>query len=212
MTNRIKQALISNKVDVVSLIEQLCAISAVKDKHVPLFDKDVFEKITSIDKFWENIKNFLEHFLTMRCYSVLLRYLSAEKLSRSLKNFLSRIDPSAIEDVDLVLDYRVEHQEGSPKPVLRIKVNAEKCTFDIIKMVKRKVSKSFKLQEHTLRFRAIKKGCIELCFYISKPLKSYLLQFDISKNILADFLAHKILSLQIDDHNLKTSTDITVSN
>jgi len=34
MTNRIKEALISNKVDIVSLIEQLCAISDVKNKKV----------------------------------------------------------------------------------------------------------------------------------------------------------------------------------
>ena len=45
MTDKIKQALISNKIDVVSLIEQLCSISAVKS---PLFDA---EKIRSIDDF-----------------------------------------------------------------------------------------------------------------------------------------------------------------
>ena len=53
MTNSIKQALISNNVDVVSLIEQVCVISTVKNKKVPLFDEDVFEKIKSIDDFWK---------------------------------------------------------------------------------------------------------------------------------------------------------------
>ena len=38
-TNEIKEALIRNNVKVVPLIEQLCAISAVKSKDVPLFDR-----------------------------------------------------------------------------------------------------------------------------------------------------------------------------
>ena len=49
-TVRIKAALISNKVAVGFLIEQLCAISVVKSKKVPLFDKGVFERINSINK------------------------------------------------------------------------------------------------------------------------------------------------------------------
>ena len=148
MTNRIKQALISNKVDVVSLIEQLCAISAVKDKHVPLFDKDVFEKITSIDEFWRTLRIFWNIF-DYEVLQCVVKISECREAQQIFEDFLSKIDPSAIEDADLVLDYKVEHREGSPKPVLRIKVNAEKCTFDIIKMVKRKVSKSFKLQEST---------------------------------------------------------------
>ena len=55
MTNRIKQALIRNNIDVASLIEQLCAISAVKNRNVPLFDEDVFKEITSINGLWRKI-------------------------------------------------------------------------------------------------------------------------------------------------------------
>ena len=58
MTIRIKQALISNNVDIVPLIEQLYAISAVRNKNVPLFDEDVFERIKSIDEFWRKLRNF----------------------------------------------------------------------------------------------------------------------------------------------------------
>ena len=45
MIDRIKLTLISNKVDVVSLIKQPCSTSAVKSKEVPLFDAGVFEKV-----------------------------------------------------------------------------------------------------------------------------------------------------------------------
>ena len=64
MTSRIEQALISNNVDVAELIKQLCAISAVKNKKVPLFDDDVFEKIKSIDALWRKL-SFFGIFLTM---------------------------------------------------------------------------------------------------------------------------------------------------
>ena len=45
ITNRIKQALIDNKVDVDSLIEQLRTMSAVSNRKVPLFDEDAFVRI-----------------------------------------------------------------------------------------------------------------------------------------------------------------------
>ena len=210
MTNRIKQALIRNNVDVVSLIEQLCAISAVKNKHVPLFDEDVFEKITSIDEFWRRLRIFWNIF-DYDLLQCVVEISECQEAQQILKDFLSRIDPSAIEDADLVLDYRVEHREGSPKPVLRIKVNTDECTFNVKKMVKEIVSEKFKLQKYTLRFRGIKNGCIEIFYYISRHLKLYLLEFEISENILTDFLAHKILNLQIDEYKLKIPTDITVS-
>ena len=47
----IKEALIKNEVDVGLLIELLCATSAVKNKQIPIFDKEVSEKIRSIDEF-----------------------------------------------------------------------------------------------------------------------------------------------------------------
>ena len=124
------------------------------------------------------------------------------------KKFLSRIDPSAIEDVDLVLHCRIENQEGLLKPVLRIKVNSEECTLDVKKRVKETVSEVYELDKYALRFQGIKEGCIELLYYISKPLKMYLLQFEVSKSILEDFHVHKIISLHIDEYKL----DTTVSN
>ena len=62
MTIRIKQALINNNVDVVLLIKQLCAISAVKNKMMPLFDAAVFKRIESIDDFWKMLRSFLSIF------------------------------------------------------------------------------------------------------------------------------------------------------
>ena len=208
MTDRIKEKLINDNVDVVSLVEQLCAISVVSNKKVPLFDKDVFEKIKSINEFWKELRIFWNIF----DYD-LLRYIIQISKCREgeivLDEFLSKIDPSAIEDVDLVLHCRVEHREGSLKPVLRIKINAEKCTPSIQKQVKEIVSKTFDLKEYTLCFKGIKKGCVELSYYISQGVASYLLQCTVSKNSLEGFSSFNIISLHVDDIELKLQSEVS---
>ena len=199
MTNKIKQALIDNKVDVNSLIEQLCTISAVSNKNVPLFDEDVFIRITSVDEFWRRLRRFW----SIYDYD-LLRYIikitECRKAKSILEGFLSRIDPSALEDVDLVLHCRVDKREGSLMPTLRIKINAEKCTYVIAQKVKKMVSKKYELKEYTLCFKGIKEGCVELLYYISKAVKSYLLQhnFITNINIMMELSTPKIISIYID--------------
>ena len=116
--------------------------------------------------------------------------------------------------MDLVLHCKKEHQEGSLKPVLRIKVNTEKCTLNIKEKVEEIVSKTYSLDKYALRFQGIKEGCIELLYYISKPLRSYLMEFKISEGTIAEFHACKIVSLHIDGFIIKISsrtTNITVS-
>ena len=209
MTSRIKQALINNNVDVVSLIEQLCAISAVKNKKVPLFDEDVFENIKSIDDFWKKLRIFWTIF-DYELLQYVVEISDCKEAQEIFEEFLLRIDPSVIEDVDLVLHCREEHQEGSLKPVLRIKVNSEKCTLNIKKQVEEIVSKVYNLDRYALRFHSIKEGCIELLYYISKPLKLYITKFNISEGVLAQLFAYKlIISLYIDDFELKASIETT---
>ena len=213
MSIEIKEALIKSKVDVVLLIEQLCAISAVRNKNVPLFDKDVFEKIRSIDDFWKELRGLW----TIFDYD-LLKYIvkisQCNKAQDILSEFLSRIDPSAIEDVDMMLHCKAEHWEGSLKPVLRIKVNAEQCTPKVRKAVEEVVKKTYKLDKYSLHLVCIKKGCIELFYYISRPLKSYLLQFDITEGDIREFCNHNFINLRIDEFVLNIpprTIDITVS-
>ena len=198
MTNKFKQALIDNNIDVVSLIEQLCTISAVKNKNVPLFDHDVFLKIRSVEEFWRSLRTFWNIY----DYDILwfiVKIAKCRVAQQILEEFLSKIDPSTIKDVDLVLHCKVDQTEGSLRPMLRIKVNAERCTYDIQEKVKKVVSEKFNLENYSLRFKGIKEGCIELLYRISKPVKSYLLQFKLNKSTLAEFSTYKIICLHIDD-------------
>ena len=208
MTNKIKEALINNSVDVVSLVEQLCAISAVSNKKVPLFDEDLFEKIQSIDEFWRKLRGFWNLF----DYD-LLRYIikisKCKDAQMIFDDFLSKIDPSAIEDADLVLHCRVEQREESLKPVLRIKINAEKCTFNVKRRAEEIVSEKYNLKEYALCFKGIKKGCFELLYYISQGVASYLLQCTITYNPLEELSSFTIVSLHVDDIELKVKSGIT---
>ena len=54
-TADIGKALKHANINVYILIEQLCSISLVKYKHVPLFDSDVFAKVNTIDDLWKNL-------------------------------------------------------------------------------------------------------------------------------------------------------------
>ena len=205
MTSNIKQALINNNVDVALLIERLCAISAVKNEKVPLFDEDVFEKIQSVDEFWKRLRDQWNIF-DYELLEYIVDISECRKAKEIFKEFISRLNPSAIEDVDLVLDCRVKDREGSLKPVLRIKVKAERCTAHIKYMVEKTVSEKFNLDKYTLRLYSIKKGCVELSYYISRSLRTYLLHFEFSKDTVEDFYAYKIVSLHIDEYVLYTTT------
>ena len=106
MTNRIKQALISNAVDVASLIEQLCTISVVKNKKVPLFGTDVFEKIESIDALWKELSWSIFDYELLQC---VVKISDCKEAQDILDEFLSTIDPK---DVNLI-HCRVTYHERS---------------------------------------------------------------------------------------------------
>ena len=205
MTDRFKKALIDSNIDVNSLIQQLCTMSAVTDRKVPLLDDDVFTRIQSIDDFWSSLRTFWS-FYDYDLLRFIIKITECQKAQTVLEKFLSRIDPAVIEDADLVLHCRVNQREGSLKPLLRIKVNAKKCTVKIKEDVKKVISKNFNLEEYALCFKGIKEGCIELLYQISKGVKSHLLQYKITKSILAEFSNYKIIGFYIDDVDIMDDT------
>ncbi|XP_065886043.1 uncharacterized protein [Dysidea avara] len=208
MTTRIKEALHKNNISVAVLVEQLCAVSAVSNKKVPIFDEDMYEKITSVDELWRKLKNFWNIF----DYDLLILVIDlteCEEAQDILDEFLAKIDLSALEDVGLVLHYKI-YQEELTQPVMRIKVNSEKCTIDVKNKVKKIVSKKFNLQEYALYFKGIKEGCFELFYHVSQAVVSYLLEFNVSGSNMDDFAYQNIMSIQINDHMLlKVSNKVT---
>ena len=204
MTTRIKQALIDNRIDINELIQQLRTTSAVRNKNVPLLDEEVFERITSVDDFWKS----LSRFWTLFDYDLLvfiIRLTKCNKAKSILDEFLSRIDPTMIEDVDLVLECQKYERLGSLKPILRIKVSVTKCTPDVKKKAEEVVSKIYSLKEYSICFKGIKEGCIELLYHVSEAVMVYLLQFKITRTSFAKLSACKIISIYIGDVDILVS-------
>ena len=86
--------------------------------------------------------------------------------------------------------------------MLRINIDSKECTVDVKKRVEEIVSKTYNLDKYALCFQGIKEG---LLYYVSQPLRTYLLQFELSKSSLEDFRAHKIISFHIDEYELDTT-------
>ena len=206
-TDNIKQALCNSPIDVTSVIEQLQTISAVRNKNVPLFDEDVFESVTTVEKLWQRLSRFWSIY-NYDMLKILLRIVKCKRAGEIFEEFLSRIDVSAIEDMELVPHYEVFKREGLIKPLLRIKVKAESCTNFIREKVEEVVSSVFNLKDYTLTFRGIKEGCIQLIYEISNAMMLCFLQCKFTGYDLAEFAAHDIISLHINDMELIIPSEI----
>jgi len=155
---------------------------------------------TTIDELWKRLRYHWSIF----DYNVLLlvvKLVGCSEAQQIINNFLERIDPSALEG-DLVLSCKIYNEEELLWPLLSIKINVEKCTLDSEDKVKEVICEKFALKKYALCFKAIKEGCIELLYCISRPLKSYLLQFEVTYSIMAEFSAYSIISIRIDDTEL----------
>jgi len=207
ITDRIKYALCLEKVKVHTLIEKLSATTAVEDRRVPLFDQDVFDKLNTIDDLWEKLK----HYWTLYDYDILIYVVELTECKKAeiiLDNFLSKMKPLALENVDLVLVYD-KFKEKQVKPLLGIKINVKYCTLEMENDFKKTVSEIFQLKKCTLYCVVAVDGCIELFYRISNAMAAYLLQYKITGCNMAVFTAVDIIHLQIDDMMLIVPFEIT---
>ena len=205
-TSKIKLVLCNGPrpVDVMSVVEHLQAVSAVKDKNIPLFDEDLFKDVTTVENLWEKLSRFWSVF-DYDVLRILLRIGECKRAKEIFEDFLSRVDISAMENMDLVL-YR--EREGLMKPLLRVKVNAKKCTRYTERNVKKIVSLSINIEEYSLWFRGIKEDCNELVYEISNAMMSYFLQCEFTGYDLAEFAACNIISFHINDMELQIPPNI----
>ena len=176
MTNKIKEELSKYVSDsaVISLIEQLRAISAVKDKKVPLFGEDTFKRVSNVRSLWQ----ILSEFWSIYDYDILklvLNIINCEKAGKIFDRFLLQIDAAVIDDVDLVIHYKVYERTEFTKPLLRVKIKVDRCSRHHKEEVSKALSEKFNLKNYALRLKGIREGCVELMYEISEELKSYLL-------------------------------------
>ena len=207
-TNKIKQVLCSNSVDVISVVEQLQRCSGVKDKNIPLFDEDDFKNVNMIENLWQKLDRFWSIF-DYDVLRILLEFVKCKRADEIFEEFLSTTDISAIED--LVLHYKVFEGQELIKPLLMVKSKVENYTHSIRRKIEKVICSKFDLQEHSFRFKGIKssKGCIGLVYEISNTMMSYILRCKIAGYDLAEFAANHIIGLQINYKELTMPFTIT---
>ena len=206
LTNRIKIALTKNNTDVGTLIEQLSTMSAVKDKKVPLFDENVFEKVKTVEDLWRILRSYW----SIHDYDILIYVLDlvdCKEANDVYKEFWLSIDPTVLHDTAFVLSCKEYEGEGLQK-LLRVKLNAETLTVEVKKKAKKAVSQVYNLTKYALTFKGIKQGCIELIYGVSEALMSYLLQFKVTKYDLHSLSSYNILYLQIANKKLTIPSEI----
>ena len=200
MTNKIKGELCKSvsDSDVVSLIEQLRAISAVKDKKVPLFGEDTFKRVSNVRSLWQ----ILSEFWSIYDYDILklvLNIINCEKADRIFDHFLFQIDPAVIDDIDLAIHYKVYERSEFTKPLLRVKIKVDRCSHHHKEEVTKALSEKFNLKNYALRLKGIREGCVELMYEISEELKSYLLSCIVVGSDVQYLISCGILRLDIDN-------------
>ena len=211
VTNKIKVEL-SKSVsdgDVVSLIEQLRSISAVKDKKVPLFGEDIFKRVSNVRSLWQ----ILSEFWSVYDYDILklvLNIINCDKADRIFDNFLLQLDPAVIDDVDLVIHYKVYERTEFTKPLLRVKIKVDRCSHHHKEEVTKALSEIFNLKNYALRLKGIKEGCIELLYDISEELKSYLLSCILVGSDAQYLISCGIIYLEIDNMKIDLTSVLYV--
>ena len=211
MVANVQEALEKSNINVNKLLIKLKSSSAVRDRNIPLFEKDIFKEITSIDKLFETLSGYWYLF----DYDVLI-YLVKTAGCKEAKvvydNFLASFDSSAITNHKLILQYdEYIHKEGLLPGTckLRIKVARDECTVEVEKEVKKVISEYFNLEKYALIFKGIKQGCIEFIYQISHSVKSYMLQHKLNGYDILQLKAHKITALKFDIMELNIPEDFS---
>ena len=214
MTDKIKEELsqyISDS-NVDSLIEQLRAISAVRDKKVPLFAEDSFKRVSNMRSLWQILSGFWSIY-DYDLLKLVLKIINCKKANRILDHFLLQIDPAEIDDVDFVIHYKVYERTEFPKPLLRVKVKVDKvdsCSRHHKEEVTKALSKTCDLESYSLRLKGIREGCVELMYEMSEELKSYLLSCRVVESDVQYLINCGIIHLEIGNMEIDLSSEIYV--
>ena len=213
MIDKIELVLAKNNIDIPILIEKLCAISAVTGKKIPIFDKKMFKKVKSTDDLWKVLRN-LGRIFNYELLWYIVEISECKEAQDVIVDFTGeKVGPLAVKNVDLAHCSTEKSLEEPRMPVLRIKVKFKESTLESQENAEKILSEVYSLSKFALHFQCIKNSC-ELVYHISDPLKKYLLQFEITQDIMAEFFSHHINSIYIDEFELKipsTSVDLMVS-
>ena len=210
MVIKVQETLKKNNVDVSNLIIKLKGSSAVRDREVPLFDPGIFERITSIDKLFQTLSGYWHLF----DYDVLLYLVNTAECKEAKKvydDFLTSFDSSVIHDhFNSLIHSCVEFNKGSNIPGtcrLWVKITLDECSAETKEEIKAILAQSYKLEKYALICKGIKQGCIKIIYLISSSVKSYMLQYKVTKYNTSQLKSHMITTIKIDGVDILNFTE-----
>ena len=196
----IKEALIKNEVDVGLLIELLCATSAVKNKQIPIFDKEVLEKIRSIDEFWERLRGLLK-ICNVELLKCIVEISGCKEAQDVLEEFLPKFIPAAVEDLERY--WEEERWVELPMPVLSVTMCCNKFSLKVIKSVEEMMSKIYKTNEYALHFFRAEQDPVILHYHVSQSLSTYIDTAKIPENAAAELFRRGVKGYALRDRILR---------
>ena len=202
MVIKIQETLKKNNVNVSNLIIKLQGSSAVRDREVPLFDSDIFKRITSIDKLFQTLSGYW-HLFDYDVLLYLVKTAECKEAKKAYDDFFTSFDSSVIHDhFNNLIHSCLEFNKGSNIPGtcrLWVKITLEECTAETKEEIKVILAQSYRLEKYALICKGIKQGCIEIIYQISPSVKSYMLQYKVTKYNMLQLKAHMITTIKIDD-------------
>ena len=206
----VQEAFEKNNINVNRLLIKLKSSSAVRDRKIPLFEKDTFNNITSIEKLFETLSGYW-HLFDYDVLMYLVKTAGCNEAKTIYDDFLASFDSSVMSNYQLILQYDEFNKEsilpGTCK--LRIKVAQDNCTVEIERKVKEVISRHFELEKYALICKGLKEGCIELMYQLSHSVKSYMLQYKLNSDAVLQCKVHKISAVKFDCMELNIPEDFS---
>ena len=201
--DKLRQIIDSQKLDINSLILQLCSID---EENTTIFSTDkVFKEVHSTRELFYHIGQYCSIY-DYELLEAFVKSTECEEAIKLLDDFTKELRHSILSNLDLL------HKDGElrdPKDFmpgthkLVIKYVGGKCTLKTKEMVQNIIYQSFHLKKGSIIFKGVQEGCVEFVYEISPIVKSYLLQYPLTTKDTELLFENQINHLIIDNEELK---------
>ena len=144
-------------------------------------------------------------YCSMYDYELLLALvvsIECEESKKLLNDFTEQLRHSVLQNLDLLPELKdPKVLPGTHK--LIIKYIGGKCTLESTIFIRNVVYECFQLKKVSIIFRGAEEGCVAFVFQISSAVRSYLLQYKVTNEVVAVLAKYNITHVLIDDEELK---------
>ena len=167
MINNVQKAFIDGKIDLNDVLKKLNNSSATKHKEIPLFEKNLFEDVISIETLFKVLScfwNLYDHDML----AFLIDTVKCEKANRVYKEFCASLDLSAFDLLNYYCDQEIAILPGYS--TLKITLEKKECTSKTMEKIKSITVDHYGLEKYAIVLKKVTKGSIKIEFLTSDLL------------------------------------------